>query len=73
MHVPTFTIDGKPQILISAMQACGALYVRTQAAAKFIEQTLASARDQLVGEFVSGTGFPSCHPKFTLNQFLLGT
>ncbi|PSR81854.1 hypothetical protein PHLCEN_2v6226 [Hermanssonia centrifuga] len=63
MHVPTFTIDGKPQILISAMQACGALYVRTQAAAKFIEQTLASARDQLVGEFVSGTGFPIMPPQ----------
>ena len=53
MHVGTFTVDGKPSILISAMQACGALYVRTHAAMKFIDDTLASARDQLVGEFVS--------------------
>ena len=52
MHVPTFTVDGKPEILISAMQACGALYVKTQAAARFIDATLASARDRLVGEFV---------------------
>ncbi|KAF7795522.1 hypothetical protein EIP86_006684 [Pleurotus ostreatoroseus] len=51
MHVGTFTVDGKPAILIAAMQACGALYVRTHAAMKFIDDTLASARDQLVGEF----------------------
>ena len=53
MHLGTFTVDGKPEILISAMQACGALYVKTQAAAMFIDETLASARDQLVSEFVS--------------------
>lgn len=53
MHVATFTVTGKPSILISAMQACGALYVRTSAAMQFIDTTLALARDQLVGEFVS--------------------
>ena len=55
MHLGTFTVDGKPDILISAMQACGALYVKTQAATSFIDSTLASARDQLVCEFVSAT------------------
>ena len=55
MHIPTFTVDGKPEILISAMQACGALYVKTQAAVRFIDATLASARDRLVGEFVRRT------------------
>ena len=53
MHLGTFTVDGRPDILISAMQACGALYVKTSAATKFIDATLASARDQLVSEFVS--------------------
>lgn len=53
MHAATFTFDGKPTILVSAMQACGALYVRTSAAMKVINDILASARDQLVGEFVS--------------------
>ena len=62
MHLGTFTVDGKPSILISAMQACGALYVRTHAAMKFIDDTLASARDQLVGEFVSAPSFEGALP-----------
>jgi hypothetical protein len=46
-------MDRKPPILISAMQACGALYVKTRSANNFIISTLASARDTLIGEFVS--------------------
>lgn len=53
MHVATFTIDGKPQVLLSAMQACGALYVKTAAASQFIDHTLKNAREQLLQEFVS--------------------
>jgi hypothetical protein len=53
VHAKTFTSEGKPQILISAMQACGALFVKTRKATLFITQTLASARDTLVHEFVS--------------------
>ena len=53
MHISTFTVDGKPQILLSAMQACGALYVKTAAAGHFINETLRSAREQLMSEFVS--------------------
>lgn len=52
VHIPTFSVEGKPHVLISAMQACGALYARTPAAVKFIDDTLASARDELVVEFV---------------------
>ncbi|OBZ67178.1 hypothetical protein A0H81_13026 [Grifola frondosa] len=40
-----------PPILLSAMRACGALYVRTQTAIHFIDSTLASARDELIAEF----------------------
>ena len=60
MHVATFTIEGKPPVLLSAMQACGALYVKTRGAMEFINETLASARDQLVSEFVRGCP-PSSH------------
>ncbi|KAJ3535347.1 hypothetical protein NM688_g6992 [Phlebia brevispora] len=51
MHIGTFTVDGKPELLISAMQACGALYVKTRAAGEFIETTLDSARARLVHIF----------------------
>ncbi|KAI0093446.1 fungal-specific transcription factor domain-containing protein [Irpex rosettiformis] len=51
VHTATFSVEGKPHVLISAMQACGALYSRTPAAVQFIEDTLASARDELVTEF----------------------
>lgn len=53
VHSPTWTMENKPPILINAMQACGALYVKTPAATHFINATLASARDMLIGEFVS--------------------
>ncbi len=53
VHGPTFSIEGKPQILVSAMQACGALYVRTPAAIRFIDNTLCSSREQVVAAFVS--------------------
>ncbi|EKM54177.1 uncharacterized protein PHACADRAFT_145863 [Phanerochaete carnosa HHB-10118-sp] len=51
MHIATFTIEGKPPVLLSAMQACGALYVKTAAASQFIDHTLKNAREQLLQEF----------------------
>jgi hypothetical protein len=53
VHAKTLIPEHEPQILISAMQACGALFVKTRKAALFITKTLASARDTLVHEFVS--------------------
>lgn len=53
VHTATFTMEDKPQILVTAMQACGALYVRTRTAMNFINSALTSARDELVAEFVS--------------------
>ena len=52
LHGPTWTPEGKPAILLAAMRAAGALYVRTQRAAIFILQTLNMAREILVAEFV---------------------
>ncbi|KAL0956223.1 hypothetical protein HGRIS_002379 [Hohenbuehelia grisea] len=53
VHAGTFKAEGKPQILLSAMQACGALFVKTRKAATFITNTLTSAREILVQEFAT--------------------
>lgn len=52
VHPATWSADHKPSILIRAMQACGALFVKTRQAATFIKETL-SSRNLLVPEFVS--------------------
>ncbi|KAL0072763.1 hypothetical protein AAF712_000526 [Marasmius tenuissimus] len=51
VHPHTFSIEGRPPLLVSAMQACGALYVKTRPAATFILNTLTGARSILVEEF----------------------
>jgi len=51
MHPPTFSVVSKPAILVSAMQAAGALYVKTPAAVSFIANTLDSARDEIMAAF----------------------
>ncbi|KAK0455638.1 fungal-specific transcription factor domain-containing protein [Desarmillaria tabescens] len=56
MHQATWNIEGKPPVLVRAMQACGALFVKTRQAAEFIEETLDS-RNLLLQEFAS------CSPK----------
>lgn len=53
VHAKTFNPENKPQILLSAMQACGALFVKTRKATIFITKTLASARETLVQEFAT--------------------
>lgn len=73
MHISTFTIEGKPQILLSAMQACGALYVKTTAAGHFIDDTLQSSREQLVTEFAKETTDAAHHVHLVLAVVLLQT
>ncbi|KAF8070356.1 fungal-specific transcription factor domain-containing protein [Lyophyllum atratum] len=51
VHATTFGSDEKPPVLLGAMQACGALFVKTRKASMFITKTLASAREALVQEF----------------------
>jgi hypothetical protein len=41
-----------PSVLLGAMRACGALYVKTRTADDFIVRTMASTREALVQEFV---------------------
>jgi hypothetical protein len=52
MHAPTWNPEGKPDYLIAAMRAAGALYVRTRRAGQFIVNTLMAARRRLNVEFV---------------------
>ncbi|KAK0191728.1 fungal-specific transcription factor domain-containing protein [Armillaria mellea] len=56
VHQATWSMEGKPPVLIRAMQACGALLVKTREAVEFIEETLDS-RNLLLQEFAS------CSPK----------
>ncbi|KAI0051409.1 hypothetical protein FA95DRAFT_1554493 [Auriscalpium vulgare] len=53
VHVPTWSFDGKPPILLRAMQACGALFVKTRAANEFVSNTLLNTRESLIQEVVS--------------------
>ena len=53
VHAPTFRAEGKPLVLLGAMQACGALFVKNATAMAFIDETLALTRDTLIREFVS--------------------
>ena len=53
VHTPTLRVELKPPVMLRAMQACGALFVRTRTADAFVERTLERSRDVLVGEFVS--------------------
>lgn len=52
VHPHTWARNRAPQLLAGAMQACGALYVKTRVANAFITSTLAQARDPLVAQFV---------------------
>lgn len=62
VHAATFQPEGKPQVLLNAMQACGALFVKTRRAASFITKTLDTARETLVHEFVSSLVlYPNLH------------
>ncbi|KAK0212589.1 fungal-specific transcription factor domain-containing protein [Desarmillaria ectypa] len=73
VHAPTFTIDNKPPLLVNAMQACGALYVKTKKAVAFIEQTLATARDSLVQAFATSPKDSSEMSELILAVLLLQT
>ena len=41
-------------MLVSAMQVCGAVYLRSDEAVTFVRRTLVYLKDNLVSEFVSG-------------------
>ncbi|THV06709.1 hypothetical protein K435DRAFT_710917 [Dendrothele bispora CBS 962.96] len=51
VHAATFQLDRVPPMLLSVMQACGALYVKTRRASTFIMNTMATSREILTAEF----------------------
>ncbi|TFK26826.1 hypothetical protein FA15DRAFT_702411 [Coprinopsis marcescibilis] len=51
VHRPTWTMAGKHPMLVSAMHACGAIFVRSEAAMDFVRRSLAFLRDNLISEF----------------------
>ncbi|KAF9016641.1 hypothetical protein BDZ89DRAFT_1075398 [Hymenopellis radicata] len=51
VHRHTWNADDKHPILLRAMQACGALFVRTRPAMRFISETISSTRDVIMEEF----------------------
>jgi len=56
VHPHTWILNRTPPLLVGAMQACGALYVKTRVANAFVASTLAQARDPLVAQFVRAGG-----------------
>ena len=69
VHPSTWSPSRTSPLLVGAMQACGALYVKTRTANAFIASTLAQARDPLVAQFVRADGFiPETAPSSLLSQ-----
>ncbi|KAJ7645623.1 fungal-specific transcription factor domain-containing protein [Mycena polygramma] len=53
VHSATFNLADKPSYLLKAIEACGALFVRTHHASTHIRESLIVARDGLAQAFVS--------------------
>lgn len=52
VHAATFVREERHPLLLTAMETCGALYVKTRTAIDVIDSNLAKARDELVVELV---------------------
>ncbi|KAI0371068.1 hypothetical protein BV20DRAFT_1017659 [Pilatotrama ljubarskyi] len=53
IHLPTLLQEPRLPVLLTAMQACGAMYARTPTADKFIDSVLATARDEIIADLSS--------------------
>ncbi|KAF8074127.1 fungal-specific transcription factor domain-containing protein [Lyophyllum atratum] len=73
VHPATWKMEDKPLILLRAMQACGALFVKSGTATTFIDETLASTRDALVQEFARISTDPRDQNHLILTVVLLQT
>ncbi|KAH9993502.1 fungal-specific transcription factor domain-containing protein [Russula compacta] len=63
IHTPTLRFELKPPMLLRAMQACGAIFVKTPVAQAFVEKMLSTSRDLLIREF----GKPSSDPRHQIH------
>jgi hypothetical protein len=50
-HTASLRFEIKPQVIIRAMQACGAIFVKTPVAQAFVEKTLGTCQD-LIRDYV---------------------
>ncbi|KAI0259038.1 fungal-specific transcription factor domain-containing protein [Gloeopeniophorella convolvens] len=66
IHTPTLRFELKPPMLLRAMQACGALFIKTPVAQAFVEKTLGTSRELLVREFAK----PSPDPKHQIHVIM---
>ncbi|KAG6887725.1 hypothetical protein C0995_013319 [Termitomyces sp. Mi166 len=73
VHAPTWAMEGKHLLLVRAMQACGALFVRTTTAVAFIDEILSSTRDALLLEFAKLCNDPREQNHLLLTLVLLQT
>ncbi|KAK0202278.1 hypothetical protein DFS33DRAFT_1264057 [Desarmillaria ectypa] len=73
VHQGSWTTENKPPVLIRAMQACGALFLKTRRAVNFIAETLSSTRDALIHEFTKVTNNPKEQDFLILAVVLLQT
>lgn len=74
VHPASFTsIKGKSPVLQSAMQACGALYVKTKKASQFIQRTLSEAREVLIDELTCNPTDPELQASLLVAVVLLQT
>ncbi|RDB14606.1 Zinc finger protein klf1 [Hypsizygus marmoreus] len=73
VHPATWKMEDKPLILVRAMQACGALFVKTPTAVAFVDETLSSTRDALIQEFAKTSSDPREQNHLILTVVLLQT
>ncbi|TFK74536.1 hypothetical protein BDN72DRAFT_759444 [Pluteus cervinus] len=72
-HVPSFNPGLASPYLLSAMQACGALFVKTTKASLFVAKTLYMARDALMEEFARNSTDPVDQMHLVVGTVLLQT
>ncbi|KAH9858511.1 fungal-specific transcription factor domain-containing protein [Lenzites betulinus] len=73
VHITTFLETRALPILVTAMQACGAMYTSTPTAAKFIEEVLANTRDTIIADLSSNNKSYDEITQLTLASALLQT
>ncbi|KAI0055744.1 hypothetical protein BV25DRAFT_1815158 [Artomyces pyxidatus] len=73
IHTPSLRVELKPPILLRAMQACGALFVKTRTAEAFVERTLSTSRELLVHDFAKPSPDPKHQVHITMTLILLQT
>ncbi|KAH9480832.1 Zinc finger protein klf1 [Psilocybe cubensis] len=65
-HHPSWRMETVPPLLLSAMQACGALFAKTPTSIEYIGKVLTTSRDTLIMEYSK----PTCTLKDHMNLIL---